>query len=104
MSAHSLLRQTAQQAVRVAPAPRASWRMAATVAGLLLTGGLIGAQVAGGETGSLAALTLPRGRCRARGSGWRTHRATMAHAVYPPEVRHPVEVNLARGSASEQRA
>lgn len=59
MSAHSLLLQTPQQAVRVAPAPRASWRMAATVAGLLLTGGRIGAQVAGGETGSLAALRLP---------------------------------------------
>ena len=28
----------------------------------------------------------------------------MAHAVYAPEVRHPVEVNVAQGSATEQRA
>jgi anti-sigma factor RsiW len=28
----------------------------------------------------------------------------VAHAVYAPEVRHPVEVNVAQGSATEQRA
>jgi anti-sigma factor RsiW len=28
----------------------------------------------------------------------------VAHAVYAPEVRHPVEVNVAQGSAAEQRA
>ena len=32
------------------------------------------------------------------------HRAAVAHAVYAPEVRHPVEVNVALGSAAEQRA
>ncbi|OYU92786.1 MAG: hypothetical protein CFE45_22025 [Burkholderiales bacterium PBB5] len=35
--------------------------------------------------------------------GW-AHRAAVAHAVYAPEVRHPVDVNVTVGSASEQRA
>ena len=40
---------------------------------------------------------------RVRPGGW-PHRAAVAHAVYAPEVRHPVEVNVAQGSATEQRA
>lgn len=38
-----------------------------------------------------------------RAGGWQ-HRVAVAHAVYAPEVRHPVEVNVAQGSAAEQRA
>ena len=34
----------------------------------------------------------------------RVGRVAVAHAVYAPEVRHPVEVNVAQGSATEQRA
>ena len=57
------LLQAVQQAGRAAPTPRARWRMAAMVAGLLLTGGLagglIGTQLASGESAGLAALPLP---------------------------------------------
>ena len=102
------LRPAAQPAGRAAPAPRARWRLAAMVAGLLLTGGLaggyIGAHLAGGDGAGLAALPLPWVDAeRVRPGGW-THRAAVAHAVYAPEVRHPVEVNVAQGSATEQRA
>lgn len=38
-----------------------------------------------------------------RAGSW-PHRAAVAYAVYAPELRHPVEVNLAQGSAAEQRA
>lgn len=105
------LLHTVRQARPAARPPRATWRFAAMVAGLLVTGGLaggwigahLGAQTAGGEIG-LAALPLPWVDAeRVRPGGW-THRAAVAHAVYAPEVRHPVEVNVAQGSASEQRA
>lgn len=104
----SALLQAVHQAGPAAPVPRAPWRMAAMVAGLLLTGGLaggwIGAQLAGGDGTGLAALPLPwEDAERVRPGGW-THRAAVAHAVYAPEVRHPVEVNVAQGSATEQRA
>jgi anti-sigma factor RsiW len=102
------LLQAVQQSGRAASAPRASWRMAAMVAGLLLTGGLAGGWVgvhwASGDGAGLAALPLPWVDAeRVRPGGW-THRAAVAHAVYAPEVRHPVEVNVAQGSATEQRA
>ena len=32
------------------------------------------------------------------------HRAAVAHADFAPELRHPVEVNLAQGSGAELRA
>jgi anti-sigma factor RsiW len=38
----------------------------------------------------------------ANGRGW-TQRAAVAHAVYAPEVRHPVEVNVREGDAAQQR-
>jgi len=88
------------------------FRRAAVVAGLLLTGGVaggvIGAALAGGEPTGLAALSLPwagggRDGAQVRAGSW-PHRAAVAHAVYAPEVRHPVEVNVAQGSATEQRA
>src|SRR3990167_4257796 len=72
------LRPAAQPAGRAAPAPRARWRLAAMVAGLLLTGGLaggyIGAHLAGGDGTGLAALPLPWVDAeRVRPGGW-THR------------------------------
>jgi anti-sigma factor RsiW len=91
-----------------APAARAPWRRMAIAAGLLLTGGVVGAlvgvSIAGTEAGGLAALTLPwADGAQVRAGGWQ-HRAAVAHAVYVPELRHPVEVNVAQGSAAEQRA
>jgi anti-sigma factor RsiW len=89
---------------------RTPGRRAAMVAALLLTGGvaggLVGASLARGDAPGLAALSLPwadRDGAQVRSGGWQ-HRAAVAHAVYAPEVRHPVEVNVAQGSAAEQRA
>lgn len=102
------LQATVLQAGRAGVAPRARWRQVAMVAGLLATGavggGLAGTQLAGGDAISTAALHLPwLDAERVRPGAWQ-HRAAVAHAVYAPEVRHPVEVNVAQGSASEQRA
>jgi predicted HAD superfamily Cof-like phosphohydrolase len=82
--------------------------MAAAAGGLLLLGGMAGAvmghQYHSSETLQAAVQRLPWSDAeRARPGGW-THRAAVAHAVYAPEVRHPVEVNVAQGSATEQIA
>jgi anti-sigma factor RsiW len=102
------LQATVLRAGRAGVEPRARWRQVAVAAGLLLAGGLIGglvgAQFAGSDALQAAAHRLPWADPeRLRPGGW-THRAAVAHAVYAPEVRHPVEVNVAQGSASEQRA
>jgi anti-sigma factor RsiW len=106
------LQATVLQAGRAAVEPRARWRQVAVAAGLLvggaLMGGLMGAQFgaqwAGSDVLQTAAQRLPWVDAeRLRPGGW-PHRAAVAHAVYAPEVRHPVEVNVAQGSASEQRA
>lgn len=106
------LRATVLNAGRNVVQPRARWRQVAVAAGLLLAGGLLGglvgaqfgAQLGGSEALQAAAQRLPWVDAeRLRPGGW-THRAAVAHAVYAPEVRHPVEVNVAQGSASEQRA
>lgn len=92
-----------------AEVPRAPWRRVAMAAALLLAGGLsggwIGAALVGSESSLLAALPLPGAAdgAQVRPGGW-LHRAAVAHAVYAPELRHPVEVNVAQGSAAEQRA
>jgi len=101
------LLQTVQQA-RLGAADAAPWRRVAVAAGLLvggaLLGGVVGVTVASGDGPGLAALSLPwSDPARPRSGSW-THRAAVAHAVYAPEVRHPVEVNVAQGSATEQRA
>lgn len=87
------LRQRVQQRVRSTPV----WAQAAMVAGLLVTGALAGGllvwQMKPGTDGVLSV----------RNNTW-THRAAVAHVVYVPEVRHPVEVNVAQGSPDEQRA
>jgi anti-sigma factor RsiW len=101
------LQATVLQAGRNAVQPHARWRQVAMAAGLLLggglVGGLVGTQLTGSEALQSAAQRLPWFDSeRLRPGGW-THRAAVAHAVYAPEVRHPVEVNVAQGSASEQR-
>jgi anti-sigma factor RsiW len=72
------------------------WRLAAASAGLLLAGGVLGA---------LLVARVPLGTELARGPApsW-THRATVAHAVYAPEQRHPVEVNVEEGDSAAQQA
>ncbi len=102
------LLQAVQQHRSPAAANQANWRRVAVVAGLLLTGGLagglVGVSVGSGESASLAALSLPwSDGSKVRSGGWQ-HRAAVAHTVYAPEVRHPVEVSVAQGSAAEQRA
>ena len=76
-----------------------AWGQAAAVAGLLLLGGAVGGALVWWQP---PARDLLSARLSAQG-GW-AHRAAVAHVVYAPEVRHPVEVNVAQGSAAEQRA
>jgi anti-sigma factor RsiW len=71
------------------------WARAAMAAGLVAGGALLGAGVAW--------QTAPPGFAQFGRPNW-THRAAVAHVVYAPEVRHPVEVFTAEGSATEQRA
>lgn len=88
--------------------------MAAAATGLLLAGGLIGAWLsthwAASDEARLAVRTPPEAGASAPSldltaapMAW-TQRAAVAHAVYAPEVRHPVEVSVVEGNAAEQRA
>lgn len=83
------------------------WRRAAVAAGLvlggILLGSLIGAAAVSSSPATFAALPLPWRPAALAATSW-PHRAAVAHAVYAPEVRHPVEVNVVEGSASEQKA
>lgn len=88
------------------------WKLAAAAAGLIegsgVVGGLIGATAAARDPSILATLRLPwlgqaEAVTAANTPAW-PRRAAVAHAVYAPEVRHSVEVNVAEGSATEQRA
>lgn len=74
---------------------RFGWRRFAAAAAMLAGGAVLGAAVAW-------QWTPPESFVISR-PVW-THRAAVAHAVYAPEVRHPVEVFTAEGSAAEQRA
>ncbi len=69
------------------------WGQAAAAVLLLSVGVAIGALWRG------SAATEPSA---ANGRGW-TQRAAVAHAVYAPEVRHPVEVSVREGDAAHQR-
>lgn len=85
------LTQTVWQRHR-SPSSRGPWLQAAMVAGLLMAGALIGATwVRVAPTAEVA--EAPR---------W-PQRAAVAHAVFAPEVRHPVEVNVREGDAAQQR-
>ncbi len=90
------------------------WARAAMAAGLLLAGGVIGAALSGGlgagmgagvGTGGMAATggLFKQGSDGAARSTW-TQRAAVAHTVFVPEVRHPVEVAVSGAPAAEQRA
>ncbi|MBI3367118.1 MAG: anti-sigma factor [Burkholderiales bacterium] len=74
------------------------WARAAALAGLMVASAALG-----------GALTWQfkdnfNGAQSAAARGHWTHRAAVAHAVYAPEVRHPVEVNVVEGNAAEQKA
>ena len=68
------------------PRTASAWARAAMAAGLLATGGVIGAALAW-------QWQAPRGATAQAGTpaGW-VQRAAYAHSVYVPEPRHPVEV------------
>lgn len=73
---------------------RFDWRRLTAAAAMVAGGAVLGA-------GMAWQWTPPEGVQIGR-PNW-THRAAVAHAVYAPEVRHPVEVFTAEGSAAEQR-
>ncbi len=83
------------------------WRRLARAAGLVLGGTAIGLLIGAGAVSrspaTFAALPLPWRPAALAATSW-PHRAAVAHAVYAPEVRHPVEVNVAEGTATEQKA
>ena len=67
--------------------PVGRWRLAAMAAGLLLTGGLVGALIGRQWPAQPAAVA----QAGAPAAGW-VQRAAYAHGVYVPEPRHAVEV------------
>jgi len=99
-----------------------AWARAAMAAGLLIVGGLAGALVtwqwghgqatsAQGTAQAHAQAQIPAGPTgptaegpSTPGGSW-TQRAAVAHVVYAPEQRHPVEVDVrSAGGADAQRA
>jgi len=75
--------------------PGRPWLQAAMAAGLLVAGALIGA------TG-MRGMQPAREVAQTSNLRW-PQRAAVAHAVYSPEVRHPVEVSVREGDAAMQR-
>jgi anti-sigma factor RsiW len=69
---------------------RPQWAQAAIAAGLLLAGGLIGAGGMWQWQGQRVAATLASSQAGTP-AGW-VQRAALAHSVYVPEPRHPIEV------------
>lgn len=88
------LLRTVREAGRRTAWPR--WALAASAAGLLLGGAALGAGLAWHYP-------RPATAEASAARGW-PQRAAVAHAVYAPEVRHPVEVNVAEGQPEQQRA
>ena len=74
------------------------WALAAAMAGVFVLGGAVGALVAW-----QAAHTDPAALAQQAPVPW-VQRAAVAHSVYVPEVRHPVEVNVADRTAPDVRA
>src|SRR4249919_659102 len=72
---------------------RRPWWLAAAGVAVLAVGVVIGALWRGG---------VAREAATAATEGW-THRAAVAHAVYAPEERHPVEVSVRDGDGVRQR-
>ncbi|WP_284618327.1 anti-sigma factor family protein [Aquabacterium humicola] len=88
-----------QRLVQESGRGRSRWLQAAMVAALMLGGGLIGSAATWLLKPSMTTLSdAPRAL-----PGW-TQRAAVAHAVYAPEVRHPVEVDVTQGDVAAQRA
>ncbi|HEY6511890.1 MAG TPA: anti-sigma factor [Burkholderiaceae bacterium] len=69
------------------------WPQAAAGVALFVVGLGLGAWWRGGT---------PAEPSQASSKAW-TQRAAVAHAVYAPEVRHPVEVSVREGDAAQQR-
>lgn len=74
------------------------WALAAAMAGMFVLGGTVGALVAW-----QAARIGPPTLAQQAPVPW-VQRAAVAHSVYAPEVRHPVEVNVADRTAPDVRA
>ncbi|MEO6032065.1 MAG: anti-sigma factor [Burkholderiaceae bacterium] len=92
------------------------WRTAAAALALFAVGGIVGAALMAhlptGVTTLLASAQTGAGAGTSPGPGasapaamapW-LRRAALAHAVYVPELRHPVEVAVAAAPPDEQRA
>lgn len=70
-----------------------AWLQAVAAVALLAIGAVIGAWWRGGAMREAPTVAV---------QSW-TQRAAVAHAVYAPEVRHPVEVSVREGDAAQQR-
>lgn len=82
----------------------AGWRegrLVAAAAVLFVAGGLVGALLA--RSGAGEALLAARGSVQPAEPGW-ARAAAIAHAVYVPEVRHPVEVSVAGADETTAKA
>jgi anti-sigma factor RsiW len=77
----------------------APWARAAAIAAVFLFGGVLGAALMWE-----AARTAPQLLARPAAPASWVQRAAVAHSVYVPEVRHPVEVNVADRTAPDVRA
>lgn len=75
-------------------ADRGPWVQAVAAVLLLAVGVAIGAWWRGGVVGDATLATATQGLAQ---------RAAVAHAVYSPEERHPVEVSVREGDAARQR-
>jgi len=78
---------------RAARSGQRPWVQAAAAVVLLAVGAVIGALWRGGPAREATTAAAP---------GW-TQRAAVAHAVYAPEERHPVEVSVREGDSARQR-
>jgi anti-sigma factor RsiW len=85
------------------------WAQAAMAAGLLLAGGLLGAALSQRNSASPRLAAAGAGASATQNASAETtppwaQRAAAAHAVYVPEVRHPVEVSVREGDPAQQKA
>lgn len=86
-----------QRTVRLRLGAATAWRQAAMAAGLLVAGGLIGAGLAHRWPHASPIASGPAPMVASPDDGW-PRRAAVAHVVYVPEVRYPVDVNVLDGA------